>query len=350
MERARARAGRKPIRISLGLHYGPVVIGNIGTDRRLEFGVLGDTVNVASRLEALTRELDCRAVISDAIAEAVSTRRRARRSSVFAASPSAGRRRCGPRGEGAGPDLRLRGIGAEALQILNLSPAPELRRSLRNDRDARFPRRTCDAESAASGASPAETAGSSGLEARIPGRRAPAGREAYQEACRIWNAMIERRPALVVRPAGAEDVAETIRFAKEHGLPLSVRGGGHNVAGAALADGGITIDMSQRRAVAVDAARQTVTRRAGRDVEGRGRGDAAARPRRAERHHLGNRRRRLHARRRLRLDIAKARLRRRQSVSRPRSSPPTARSAAQAQTRTRTCSGRCAAAAAISAL
>jgi adenylate cyclase len=63
--------GKAPIEISVGLHYGPVVVGNIGTDRRLEFAVLGDTVNVASRLEALTRELGVAAVISSAAAEAV---------------------------------------------------------------------------------------------------------------------------------------------------------------------------------------------------------------------------------------------------------------------------------------
>lgn len=67
----RRRRGKEPVRISLGLHYGPVVVGNIGTDRRLELAVLGDTVNVASRLESLTRELDCGAVISTAVADAV---------------------------------------------------------------------------------------------------------------------------------------------------------------------------------------------------------------------------------------------------------------------------------------
>jgi adenylate cyclase len=67
----RSRAGEEPVRISLGLHYGPVVVGNIGTERRLEFGVLGDTVNVANRLEAITRDLNCRAVISVTIADAV---------------------------------------------------------------------------------------------------------------------------------------------------------------------------------------------------------------------------------------------------------------------------------------
>ncbi len=62
---------KAPVQIAVGVHFGPVVVGNIGTDRRLEFAVLGDTVNVASRLEALTRELGVAAVISSTVAEAV---------------------------------------------------------------------------------------------------------------------------------------------------------------------------------------------------------------------------------------------------------------------------------------
>jgi FAD/FMN-containing dehydrogenase len=84
------------------------------------------------------------------------------------------------------------------------------------------------------------------------------GEPAYDEACHIWNAMVERRPAVVVRPREPADVAEAIAVARTHGLPLSVRGGGHNVAGAALSDGGVTIDMSQRRKVEVDAERMCV--------------------------------------------------------------------------------------------
>ena len=69
-ERRHSR-GKAPVQIAVGVHYGPVVVGNIGTDRRLEFAVLGDTVNVASRLEALTRELGVAAIISSSVAEAV---------------------------------------------------------------------------------------------------------------------------------------------------------------------------------------------------------------------------------------------------------------------------------------
>lgn len=62
--------GRDPIRISVGIHYGSVVIGDLGSERQLELAVLGDTVNVASRLERLTRDLGCQVVISDACHEA----------------------------------------------------------------------------------------------------------------------------------------------------------------------------------------------------------------------------------------------------------------------------------------
>lgn len=64
--------------------------------------------------------------------------------------------------------------------------------------------------------------------------------------------MIASRPALVLRPASEADISAAMAFARDHNLPVSVRGGGHNVAGAALSDGGITIDMTQRRAVTVD--------------------------------------------------------------------------------------------------
>jgi len=80
----RQSRGKAPIQIAVGLHYGPVVVGSIGTDRRLEFAVLGDTVNVASRLEALTRELGCSALISSAVAEAVSEQAPDEASSILA--------------------------------------------------------------------------------------------------------------------------------------------------------------------------------------------------------------------------------------------------------------------------
>lgn len=67
----RVEQGESPVEISVGLHFGAVVMGDIGSERRLEFAVLGDTVNVASRLESLTRSAKCRAAVSDATVHAI---------------------------------------------------------------------------------------------------------------------------------------------------------------------------------------------------------------------------------------------------------------------------------------
>jgi FAD/FMN-containing dehydrogenase len=88
------------------------------------------------------------------------------------------------------------------------------------------------------------------------------GEEGYEEARRVWNGAIDRRPALIARCAGADDVLEAVRFAREHDLAVSVRGGGHAVAGHAVVDGGLMIDLSLMKAVRVDPAAR-VARAAG---------------------------------------------------------------------------------------
>lgn len=78
------------------------------------------------------------------------------------------------------------------------------------------------------------------------------GTAAYESARRIWNGMVDRRPALIARCRGTADVVRALAFATEHALLISVRGGGHNVAGNAVCDGGLMIDLAEMRGVQVD--------------------------------------------------------------------------------------------------
>jgi FAD/FMN-containing dehydrogenase len=78
------------------------------------------------------------------------------------------------------------------------------------------------------------------------------GDPGYDDARAIWNAMIDRRPALIARCAGTADVVSSVNFARENGLPLAVRGGGHNIAGSALCEDGLVIDLTGMRDVHVD--------------------------------------------------------------------------------------------------
>src|SRR5829696_2331034 len=81
--------------------------------------------------------------------------------------------------------------------------------------------------------------------------------EGYDEARRVWNGAIDRYPALIARCAGADDVVAAMRFARERDLLVSVRGGGHAVAGHAVCDGGIMIDLSLMKQVRVDTGART---------------------------------------------------------------------------------------------
>jgi hypothetical protein len=85
----------------------------------------------------------------------------------------------------------------------------------------------------------------------------------YDSARAVWNGMIDRRPAIVVRPAAADDVATAVRFAREHDLPLAVKGGGHSIPGLSTCDDGVVIDLSLMRGARVDAERRTAEVSAG---------------------------------------------------------------------------------------
>ncbi len=82
------------------------------------------------------------------------------------------------------------------------------------------------------------------------------GDQAYDSARRIFNGMIDKRPRVIVQALGAGDVMQAVRFARDNDLAIAVRGGGHNVAGYALCDDGMVIDLSRLRSVRVDPKRQ----------------------------------------------------------------------------------------------
>jgi FAD/FMN-containing dehydrogenase len=90
------------------------------------------------------------------------------------------------------------------------------------------------------------------LSSRIDGQLLRPGHQGWGDAILIWNGMVARKPALVVQPASARDVAAVVRFAADYGLLLSVKGGGHNIAGTSVAERGLTLDMSRMREVTVE--------------------------------------------------------------------------------------------------
>ena len=87
--------------------------------------------------------------------------------------------------------------------------------------------------------------------------------DAYETARRVWNASIDKRPALIARCTGVADVIRAVEFAQEHQLSAAVRGGGHNVAGHGTCDGGMVIDLSAMRGIGLDLVRRRATGQAG---------------------------------------------------------------------------------------
>lgn len=108
-----------------------------------------------------------------------------------------------------------------------------------------------------------QRAGAEGVAGRLAGRLRGQvllpGMDGYDRARAVFNAMIDRRPAVIVRCAGTGDVVEGVGFARAHGLPVTVKGGGHGVAGRAVCDGGVMLDLSAMRRVAVDPVEQVAT-------------------------------------------------------------------------------------------
>ena len=90
------------------------------------------------------------------------------------------------------------------------------------------------------------------LGADLDGALLNPGDEAFAASVALWNGMIAKRPAVVIRAGSRDDVVRTVNFARDEGVELSIRGGGHNIAGLALSDGGVTLDMSGLNGVTVD--------------------------------------------------------------------------------------------------
>ena len=101
------------------------------------------------------------------------------------------------------------------------------------------------------------------FEARVRGTVIQPGDDEYDPARRVWNAAVDRHPALIVRPHEVADVIEAVGFARSHDLPLAVRGGGHSPAGYGTADLGLVVDLSAMKRLDVDPDRRVASAEAG---------------------------------------------------------------------------------------
>jgi len=101
------------------------------------------------------------------------------------------------------------------------------------------------------------------LRMQLPGRVILPGDTGYEESRSVWNGMIDRRPSIVARCLGSADVITCVRFAHDNDLLLCIKGGGHNIAGLATADGALMLDMSLMRGVWVDTQQKIAHAQAG---------------------------------------------------------------------------------------
>lgn len=187
-----------------------------------------------------------------------------------------------------------------------------------------------------------------GLRSSLRGQVITETDEGYEDARKVLNAMIERRPAVIVRCSETADVVAAVDFARENQLDVAVRGGGHSVPGFGTVDEGLVIDLAGMQSVVVDPERRTARAQGGATwgifndaTHAHGlRPRAASSPRRASAGSPSA--------------VASATSRavpgcRATTSSRPRSSPPTGERSSRTRARTKTCSGRSGAAAGTSA-
>ena len=139
------------------------------------------------------------------------------------------------------------------------------------------------------------------LSARFSGVLLAPGQLGYDDARRVHNGMIDRHPALIARCLGTADIADAVNFARTRGLDLAVRGGGHNVAGRAVCDDGLLLDLSLMKGIHIDPVRRSARAQGGvtwREFNRETQAHGLATDRRRGLHH---RHRRFDARRRPRL-------------------------------------------------
>ncbi len=110
---------------------------------------------------------------------------------------------------------------------------------------------------------PTDTESTEAFGSGLAGRLLSPDDAGYDEARQVHNGMIDRRPALIARCEGIQDIVDAVNFAREHGLEIAVRGGGHNVAGRAVTEGGLMIDLAEMRGVIVDPESKTAIAQGG---------------------------------------------------------------------------------------
>src|SRR5438445_902658 len=97
----------------------------------------------------------------------------------------------------------------------------------------------------------------------LRGRLLRPGMDGYEDSRKIWNSNIVKRPSLIARCSGVTDVVNSVNFARENNVLVSIKGGGHSIAGLGLCDGGLTIDLTSLKGVIVDPVEKTARAGAG---------------------------------------------------------------------------------------